>query len=88
MWFPRVPEASGRHYLNSVDDVKDHQPVRTVDMRYLVYRELLYPLGDWVHKVVDARNQYARKNRLPERSSASSGRILPPLLPPSARLVT
>ncbi len=69
-WLPRVPEANGRHYLNSVDDVKDHQPVRTVDMRYLVYRELLYPLGDWVHKVVDARNRYARKNRLPQRSQA------------------
>lgn len=41
-WFPRVGEANGRKYLDRVDDVKDHQPVRTVDMSYLVYRELLY----------------------------------------------
>ena len=46
-WFPRVPEANGRKFLDKVDDVKDHQPVRTVDMSYLVYRELLYPLGTW-----------------------------------------
>jgi hypothetical protein len=66
-WFPRVSEANGRRYLNVVDDVKDHQPVRTVDMSYLVYRELLYPLGDWAKKIVAIRNQYARNNRLPER---------------------
>src|SRR5213594_3173319 len=46
-WFSRVGEANGRRYLNQVDDVKDHRPVRTVDMSYLVHRELLYPLGDW-----------------------------------------
>src|SRR4029077_12023142 len=40
-WFPRVPEANGRRYLNQVDEVKDHRPVRTVDMSYLIYRELL-----------------------------------------------
>ena len=44
-WFPRVSEANGRRFLDKVDDVKDHLPVRTVDMSYLIYRELLYPLG-------------------------------------------
>ncbi len=67
-WFPRVPEANGRHYLNVVDDVKDHQPVRTVDMSYLVYRELLYPLDNWAKLVVEARNQYAVAHHLPSRS--------------------
>ena len=30
-WYPRVAEANGRRYLDKVDDVKDHLPVRTVD---------------------------------------------------------
>lgn len=67
-WFPRVPEANGRRFLNAVDDVKDHQPVRTVDMSYLVYRELLYPLGKWLDSVVAARNSYAAANKLPVRT--------------------
>ena len=46
-WLPRVAEANGRRYLDQVDDVKDHLPMRTVDMTYLVYRELQYPLGEW-----------------------------------------
>lgn len=66
-WFPRVAEANGRHYLNQVDDVKDHRPVRTIDMSYLVYRELLYPLGDWAARTLAARNEYARAHQLPER---------------------
>ena len=67
-WFPRVPEANGRRYLNQVDDVKDHGPVRTVDMSYLIYRELLYPLGDWSAGTLAARNEYARAHQLPERA--------------------
>jgi hypothetical protein len=66
-WFPRVPEANGRRYLDEVDNVKDHHPVRTIDMSYLVYRELLYPLGDWAGKVQSVRNQYARAHNLPAR---------------------
>jgi hypothetical protein len=67
-WFPRVPEANGRKYVDKVDDVKDHQPVRTVDMNYLVYRELLYPLGDWASNVAAVRNEYAAEHHLPVRS--------------------
>jgi hypothetical protein len=66
-WFPRVAEANGRRYLDLVDDVKDHHPVRTIDMSYLVYRELLYPLGDWASKVQSVRNQYAQAHNLPAR---------------------
>jgi hypothetical protein len=67
-WFPRVAEANGRRYLNQMDDVKDHRPVRTVDMSYLVYRELLYALGDWAAQTLAARNEYARTQQLPARS--------------------
>ena len=67
-WFPRVAEANGRRYLNQVDDVKDHRPARTVDMSYLVYRELLYPLGDWADGTLAARNEYARAHQLPVRA--------------------
>jgi hexosaminidase len=66
-WFPRVAKANGRRYLNKVDDVKDHLPVRTVDMSYLVYRELLYPLGDWAAQVRAVRNTYAEAHLLPKR---------------------
>jgi hypothetical protein len=51
-----------------MDDVKDHRPVRTVDMSYLVYRELLYALGDWAAQTLAARNEYARMHQLPARS--------------------
>jgi len=67
-WWPRVAEANGRRYLNQVDDVKDHRPVRTVDMSYLVYRELRYPLGDWAVRTLTARNEYARAHQLPGRA--------------------
>jgi len=66
-WYPRVPEANGRVFLDKVDDAKDHLPVRTVDMTYLIYRELLYPLGDWAEKTLAVRNQYAEANHLPGR---------------------
>jgi len=66
-WFPRVLEANGRRCLDQVDDVKDHRPVRTVDMSYLIYRELLYPLGDWAESTRRARNQYAQAHGLPGR---------------------
>jgi hexosaminidase len=66
-WFPRVAEANGRRYLFAIDDVKDHLPMRTVDMSYLIYRELLLPLGGWYNKVEAARNQYARTYGLPAR---------------------
>jgi hypothetical protein len=66
-WFPRVPEANGRRYLDQVDDVKDHRPVRTVDMSYLIYRELLYPLGEWAEGTETARNQFAQAHGLAAR---------------------
>jgi hypothetical protein len=66
-WFPRVSEANGRKFLNKVDDVKDHLPVRTVDMSYLVYRELLYPLDDWATQTLAVRNEYAEAHHLPLR---------------------
>jgi len=66
-WYPRVREANGRTFLDQVDDVKDHLPVRTVDMSYLILRELLYPLGDWAEKTLTVRNQYAEANHLSTR---------------------
>lgn len=67
-WYPRVAEANGRRFLDKVDDVKDHLPVRTVDMTYLIYRQLLYPLGVWAVQVHTARNQYAEVHQLPART--------------------
>ncbi|MEO6290080.1 MAG: glycoside hydrolase, partial [Ginsengibacter sp.] len=67
-WYPRVAVANGRKFLDQVDDVKDHGPARTVDMSYLIYRELKFPLGKWAKDVLGARNQFAKKNNLPTRS--------------------
>lgn len=64
-WYPRAAEANGRKYLFAIDDVKDHLPGRTVDMRYLVYRELLLPFDTWFGQVEAARNRYAKANGLP-----------------------
>lgn len=64
-WYPRVSEANGRKFLDRVDDVKDHQPARTVDMSYLIYRQLNYPLGRWAADVLNARNQFAKDHNLP-----------------------
>jgi hexosaminidase len=61
---PRVEEANGRRFLHQLDDVKDHGPDRTVDMSYLVYRELQLPFGDWVSSILGARNQYASSHQL------------------------
>ena len=69
-WFPRLAEANGRRFLHELDDVKDHLPDRTVDMSFLVYRQLLLPFGDWHDKVQSARNDYAKKHDLPARQSA------------------
>lgn len=66
-WYPRVSEANGRQYLSIVDDVKDHLPVRTTDMSYLIYREINYPLGEWAKKLVQVRNQFAAEHQLPVR---------------------
>ena len=49
-------------------DVKDHQPVRTVDMSYLIYRELLYPMGASTDQVISIRNQYAQEHQMPARN--------------------
>ena len=59
--------------------MKDHLPDRTVDMTYLVYRELLLPLGDWMEKVRAARNQYARSHGLPLRNEAFDWKDLTPI---------
>lgn len=64
-WHPRAAEANGRHFLHELDDVKDHLPDRTVDMSYLVYRELTLPFGEWVEAIRAARNQYAQAHSLP-----------------------
>ena len=67
-WFPRVTEANGRKFLDVVDDVKDHVPIRTVDMSYLVYRQLNYPMDKWWQQLIQARNKIAQDNILPLRN--------------------
>jgi hexosaminidase len=63
-WLPRVPAANGRRFLHELDDVKDHLPDRTVDMSYLVYRELQLPFGQWVEGIRGARNRFAAAHSL------------------------
>jgi len=59
-WYPRVASAKGRKFLHELDDVKDHVGDRTVDLSYMIQRELLLPFGEWVNQVRMARNQYAQ----------------------------
>ena len=78
-WQPRVAQANGRRFLHELDDVKDHLPDRTVDMTYLVYRELQLPFGDWVEQVRAARNQYAHSHGLPPRNERFDWQDLNPV---------
>jgi hypothetical protein len=66
-YYPRVPEANGRRFLHELDDVKDHLADRTVNMSFLVNRELTLPLGEWTAKVRAVRNQYALAHSLSRR---------------------
>ncbi|MGH9848993.1 MAG: glycoside hydrolase family 20 zincin-like fold domain-containing protein [Blastocatellia bacterium] len=69
-WQPRVLEANGRRFFHQLDDVKDHEPDRTVDLSYLVYRQLLLPFDDWYESVQRARNSYASRHGLPARRNS------------------
>jgi hypothetical protein len=82
-WLPRVSEASGRRFLHEPDDVKDHLPDRTVDMTYLIYRDLLLPFGDWIEQVRAARNQYATAHALPASNERFDWKDLAPAYPPA-----
>jgi hexosaminidase len=66
-WDPRVEEANGRRFFYQLDDVKDHLVDRTVDMCYLVLREIHLPMGEWVRRVGAVRNDYAQHYGLPTR---------------------
>jgi len=77
-WLPRVAEANGRRFRHELDDVKDHLPDRTVDMTYLIYRELLLPFGEWIEQVRAARNQYAAAHGLPASNERFDWRELTP----------
>ena len=78
-WYPRVAEANGRKFLHELDDVKDHLPDRTIDMSYLVYREMLLPFGEWAEQIRIARNQYAQKHQLPIRNDKLDWKDLKPI---------
>lgn len=67
-WLPLVSEANGRKYLHAVDDVKDHEPIRTTDLSYLIYRDLNYPMDKWANETVKARNVFAKKHSLKTRT--------------------
>ncbi len=69
-YYPRVPEANGRRFLHDLDDVKDHLADRTVDMGFLVSRELTLPFGEWAESVRAVRNQYAQSHHLPARQQS------------------
>ncbi|MCE6991109.1 beta-N-acetylhexosaminidase [Dyadobacter sp. CY323] len=64
-WHPLVEKANGRTFLHQADDIKDHQPIRTIDLSYLIYRELHYPLEKWWNDVKKVRNDYAQSHQLP-----------------------
>jgi len=64
-WLPLVPVANSRRFLHELDDIKDHRPGRTIDLSYLIYRQLNFPLGRWAAETLKSRNTYARAHGLP-----------------------
>jgi hexosaminidase len=79
-WFARVPEANGRRFLHDLDDVKDHPADRTIDLSYLIYRELGLSMDEWFSKVQAARNEYAQAHKLPTRTREFEWKKTPPLV--------
>ena len=73
-----MSEANGRKFLHELDDVKDHLPDRTIDMSYLVSREMLLPVGEWVDRIRAARNQYAQAHQAPVRNDTFDWKDLKP----------
>lgn len=63
-WLPRVASANGRKFLHELDDVKDHVGDRTIDLSYLIQRELDLPFGAWVESIRTARNSFAAAHSL------------------------
>jgi hypothetical protein len=63
-WQPLVPVANDRRFLHELDDIKDHEPGRTIDLSYLIYRQIHYPLDKWTTAVTSSRNAYAAKHNL------------------------
>jgi hypothetical protein len=66
--YPRVEEANGRRFLYEAEDVDDMLADRTTDMSYLVYREMILPLGDWFDQVEKVRDEYAQSHNLATRA--------------------
>ncbi len=80
-WLQRVAEANGRRFLHELDDVQNPPPALTVDMSYVVYRELLLPLDDWAEKVLAVRNQYAQAHGLSLRNAGPDWKDTTALIP-------
>ncbi len=51
-----------------------------LDMTYLIYRELLYPLGDWAAQVRAVRNHYAEGHGLRARTGQWNWKDLSPVV--------
>lgn len=72
-WFPRVREANGRHVASEPQPFVDTATSedarrRQTGLLYLIDREFLLPLGEWVNQVQAARNKYAEAHHLPLRT--------------------
>jgi hypothetical protein len=72
-WYDTAPPPRPGNRLRLLipnDSISLHgdAPYRTADMSYLVYRELLLPLGKWYDQVETARNQYAKRYVLAART--------------------
>ncbi len=57
-------EANGRRFLHDLDDVKDHTGDRTIDLTYMIQRELQLPVGEWMENIRAARNRTAEAHGL------------------------
>jgi hexosaminidase len=71
-WFPRVREANGRHVAEEPQPFVDMATSldarrRQEGLKYLIDREFLLPLGNWVNQVQAVRNAYADAHKLPTR---------------------
>jgi hypothetical protein len=71
-WFPRVREANGRKVAREPQNFVDTKTTESAQRRqqgllYLIDREFSLPFGDWVNRVIEARNRYAAAHHLHAR---------------------
>lgn len=64
--------------LNTAKEMREqrNETLRSVDMSYLIYRQLNYPMDKWWKEMIGVRNKLAKENNLELRNEQLNWRII------------